>query len=598
MDIDIDNNNINPEDRMQLNSFINLTISKLTSCFKASKGTALEPQTLKQVYKSQDKDRWLEAIYSEFDQLVGQGTFKFLPSKDLPKARKPLTSRLVLKAKKNKNNQIVKYKARLVVRGFQQIEGLDFNETFASTTIPPSWRVLLAIAAIEDWEIEQIDFIGAFLNGELEETNYMEIPDGFIDFASRASKSTKALLKQQGYRPQEDQVILLSKALYGLKQSPRLWQNNLSNLLRKEGFEPLVSDSAIFYNPTTRIFIVTYVDDCLLIGPDIKQIQAYKRRFNKVFAIEDRGPAAFFLGVQIERNRKKRTLYIHQKQYIEEFLKIFGLDSSRSISIPLQPGITSYKSTVSSKGSLVSRSDHKLFQKMVGTVMYLMLQTRPDIAFAVQWLSRAMQSPTIEHLNAAKNLLRYLGGSKDLAICYSPTKKDIVNTLLEGADSLQLVGFSDSDYAGDKETSKSTYGYLFKLAGGPVTWKSKRASTIALSTVEAETDALTEAIREAQWLIGFFKELERPIIGLVPIFEDNTGSITTAYDPALHSRTKHTLLKFHYVREQVRGGLVSISFLDTKRMPADGLTKALASQLFRAFIDLLGLKKPRPYSGY
>jgi hypothetical protein len=119
MDIDIDNN-INPEDRMQLNSFINLTISKLTSCFKASKGTALEPQTLKQVYKSQDKDRWLEAIYSEFGQLVGQGTFKFLPSKDLPKARKPLTSRLVLKAKKNKNNQIVKYKARLVVRGFNK----------------------------------------------------------------------------------------------------------------------------------------------------------------------------------------------------------------------------------------------------------------------------------------------------------------------------------------------------------------------------------------------------------------------------------------------------------------------------------------------
>lgn len=271
MDIDIDLN-IDPEDRMQLNSFISSTIYYLSSCYKASKGTASEPQTLKQVYKSQDKDRWLEAIYSEFDQLVGQGTFKFLPYKDLPKARKPLTSRLVLKAKKNKDNQIVKYKARLVVRGFQQIEGLDFNETFASTTIPPSWRVLLAIAAIEDWEIEQIDFIGAFLNGELEEENYMQIPDGFIDYACRASKSTKALLKKQGYNPKEDQVILLSKALYGLKQSPRLWQTNLSILLRKEGFEPLVSDSAIFYNPTARIFIVTYVDDYLLIGPDIKKI--------------------------------------------------------------------------------------------------------------------------------------------------------------------------------------------------------------------------------------------------------------------------------------------------------------------------------------
>ena len=125
----------------------------------------------------------------------------------------------------------------------------------------------------------------------------MQLPDGFIDYASRASKSTKTLLKEQGYNPKEDQVILLSKALYGLKQSPRLWQTNLSILLGKEGFEPLVSDSAIFYNPTTRTFIVTYVDDCLLIGPDIKQIQAYKRRFDRVYPIEDRGPATFFLGV-------------------------------------------------------------------------------------------------------------------------------------------------------------------------------------------------------------------------------------------------------------------------------------------------------------
>jgi hypothetical protein len=383
MDIDTDYSE-ESGDRMQLDNYVHSIIYRAKAlCFKA---TPLEPQTLKQVYKSPEKDQWLKAIYSEFNQLVGQGTFKFLPYEDLPSSRKPLTSRLVLRAKKDQNNRISKYKARLVVRGFQQIEGLDFNETFASTTIPPSWRVLLAIAAVEDWEIEQIDFIGAFLNGELVEENYMQLPDGFIDFATSASKTTKRLLRQQGYNPKEKQVILLSKALYGLKQSPRLWQTNLSNLLRKEGFKPLVSNSAIFYNPKSKVYIVTYVDDCLLIGPNKDAIQAYKKRFNKVYTIEDRGPASFFLGVQIQRDRKKRLLYIHQRQYIEEAIKTFNLENSRSILIPLQPGITSYSGSkaIAQKDSPVSKLDHKLFQRIVGTVMYLMLQTRADIAFIVQ----------------------------------------------------------------------------------------------------------------------------------------------------------------------------------------------------------------------
>lgn len=599
MDID---EPINTQDSMQLDySIANLLIDSAKAyCFRATSTTSSEPQTLKQVLKNQDKDLWLKAIYSEFDQLVSQGTFKFLPYTSLPPGRRPLTSRLVLKAKKDKNNQIVKYKARLVARGFQQIEGLDYNETFASTTIPPSWRILLAIAAVEDWEVEQIDFIGAFLNGELDEDIYMLIPEGFIDFASNSSRATKRLLKKQGYNPEEKQVILLSKALYGLKQSPRLWQTKLSRLLREEGFEPLVSDSAIFYNPKARIFVITYVDDCLLIGPNYDLIQAYKRRFNKVFAIEDRGPASFFLGVQIERDRQNRLLYIHQSQYIEEAIRHFGLENSRLLQIPLQPGVIAFKAK---EGSPIKKADHKLYQKLVGTVMYLMVQTRPDIAFTVQWLSRAMAKPTIVHLNAAKGLLRFLNNYKKLVICYG--QKEVVNTTTivpskgllvsrpsvktEGA--LKLIGFSDSDYAGDKKTSLSTYGYLFKLAGGPVSWKSKRASTITLSTVEAESDAFVEAIREAQWLIGFFRELERPIIGPLRLFGDNTGSITTAHDPALHQRTKHTLLKFHYIREQVKKGVVAISYIDTNHMPADGLTKALNSFKFRAFIDLLGLKK-------
>ncbi|KAK2068865.1 hypothetical protein P8C59_003481 [Phyllachora maydis] len=297
----------------------------------------------------------------------------------------------------------------------------------------------------------------------------------------------------------------------------------------------------VFYNAKTCHFIVTYIDDCLFIGPNIGYITDLKKRLNKVYAIEDLGPAAYFLDMV-------------------------------------------------------------------------------DISFTVQWLSRSLNKPTKSHLNAAKNLFKYLNSTKDYSICFSyngntvadlgPKLSNSSNTTTklsrdfhskEGPrpltttsttivdsrnskgsswtsiinSSLVPIGFSDSDFTGDKATSKSTYGYLYKLAGGLISWKTKRATTIALSTLEAETNGLTEAIHEVQWIIGLFSKLHRPIDHPITLYRDNQGSITVANDPALHARTKHTLLKFRYVREQVKAKIVTIIYLNTKYMPADGLTKAL-----------------------
>ncbi|KAK2067686.1 hypothetical protein P8C59_001400 [Phyllachora maydis] len=225
--------------------------------------------------------------------------------------------------------------------------------------------------------------------------------------------------------------------------------------------------------------------------------------------------------------------------------------------------------------------------------MYIMLLTRVDISFTVQWLSRSLNRPTKSHLNAAKNLFKYLNSTKDYSICFSyngntvadlgPKLSNSSNTTTklsrdfhskEGPrpltttsttivdsrnskgssrtsiinSSLVPIGFSDSDFAGDKATSKSTYGYLYKLA---------------------------EAIREVQWIIGLFSELHRPIDYPITLYRDNQGSITVANNPALYARTKHTLLKFRYVREQVKAKIVTIIYLNTKYIPANGLTKAL-----------------------
>ncbi|KAK2069297.1 hypothetical protein P8C59_003889 [Phyllachora maydis] len=525
----LDNSDLISEgDKMQLDYYKLLAKTSsyiLSFVYKARKRVISKdstPTTYKQVLKlpRDERSKWLEAITKEFIQLLELGVFKFLPRSLLPSNRKLITCRNVLKVKKDAKNRPIKYKSRLVARGFMQVEGLDYTITYASTSIPPTWRILLAIGAVLDWEIEQADFIGAFLNSALREEIYMEIPEGLLDLAA-SNKAIYKLLLKYGYNPSTPNIIKLSKALYSLKQSPREWQDKLKILLKSLGYLPLISDPGVFYNAKTCHFIVTYIDNYLFIGPNIGYITNLKKRLNKVYAIEDLGPAAYFLG----------------------------------------------------------------------------------------WLSRSLNRPTKSHLNAAKNLFKYLNSTKDYSICFScngntvadlgPKLSNSSNTTTklsrdfhskEGSrpltttsttivdsrnskgssrtsiinSSLVPIGFSDSDFAGDKATSKSTYGYLYKLAGRPISWKTKRATTIALSTLEAETNGLTEAIREVQWIIGLFSKLHRPIDYPITLYRDNQGSITVANDPALHARTKYTLLKFRYVREQVKAKIVTIIYLNTK----------------------------------
>ncbi|KAK2074245.1 hypothetical protein P8C59_008466 [Phyllachora maydis] len=493
----LDNSDLISEgDKMQLDYYKLLAKTSsyiLSFVYKARKRVISKdstPTTYKQVLKlpRDERSKWLEAITKEFIQLLELGVFKFLPRSLLPSNHKLITYRNVLKVKKNAKNRPIKYKSRLVARGFMQVEGLDYTVTYASTR--------------------------AFLNSALREEIYMEIPEGLLDLAA-SNKAIYKLLLKYGYSPSTPNIIKLSKALYGLKQSPREWQDKLKILLKSLGYLPLISDPGVFYNAKTCHFIVTYIDDCLFIGPNIGYITDLKKRLNKVYTIEDLGPTAYFLGVQIIRDRPNRRLWLNHQLQLEE-------------------DIASH---------LCNSTEIKLYQSLVGTAMYIMLLTRVDISFTIQWLSRSLNRPTKSHLNATKNLFKYLNSTKDYSIYFScngntvadlgPKLSNSSNTTTklsrdfhskEGPrpltttsttivdsrnskgssrtsiinSSLVPIGFSDSDFAGDKATSKSTYGYLYKLASRPISWKTKRATTIALSTLEAETDGLTEAIHEVQ----------------------------------------------------------------------------------------------------
>ncbi|KAK2070665.1 hypothetical protein P8C59_005142 [Phyllachora maydis] len=469
---------ISKGDKMQLDYYKLLAKTSsyiLSFVYKARKRVISKdstPTTYKQVLNlpRDERSKWLEAITKEFIQLLELGVFKFLPRSLLPSNRKLITCRNVLKVKKDAKNRPIKYKSRLIARGFIQVEGLDYTITYASTRV--------------------------------------------------------------------------------------------------------------FYNAKTCYFIVTYIDNCLFIGPNIGYITDLKKRLNKVYAIEDLGPAAYFLGVQIIRDRPNRRLWLNQSQYVEEAVSRFNLADSKPISIPLQPGLVSQLQLEEDIAShLCNSTEIKLYQSLVGTAMYIMLLTRYlnstkdySICFSYNGNTVADLGPKLSNSSNTTTKLSRDFHSKEGPRPLTTTSTTIVDSRNSKGSSrtsiinssLVPIGFSNSDFTGDKATNKSTYGYLYKLAGRPISWKTKRATTIALSTLEAETDGLTEAIREVQWIIGLFSELHRPIDYPITLYRDNQGSITVANDPALYARTKYTLLKFRYVREQVKAKIVTIIYLNTK----------------------------------
>ena len=432
------------------------------------------------------------------------------------------------------------------------------------------------------------------MNGDLKKDICIKIPSELIKLATKDQKFAN-LAAKYGFNinSAEGQIIHLKKALYRLKQSPRVWQTKLQDLLKDLGYQPLAFDLAVYINPKEKLFVITFVDDNIIIGLNKKNIRALKAQLGLKYTIKDQGPASYFLGVEILRDRANRLLYLSQRNYISEILKHFNFNDSKSIQVPLQPGLIKDVNSefTALKGVPVEKSDLKLYQRIIRYCIYAMTQTHPDITFTVQFLSRSLQQPLSYHLNTAKNLLRYLKGTKDLAINYRVPLTGPISDIIKDIpyDLLLPLRFSNNDFTSDKVTSKSTYGYSFTIAGGPVNWKSKKSNTITLSTMEAESNALTEAILKTQWLRNLYSELNRPIKTPTLVLKDNQRTIKAAKDPALHSQTKHTLLKYRYIREAKQAGIFNILYIDTKRIPANDLTKPLSGITHQKFLSLIGL---------
>ena len=463
---------------------------------------------------------------------------------ELPAGKKALLNKWVYKIKDEPDGQI-RFKARLVVKGFLQRKGIDYTEIFSPVVKLTTIRVLLSIVAAENLHLEQMDVKTAFLHGDLEEDIYMKQPEGY---------------EVPG---KEHLVCRLKKSLYGLKQAPRQWYKKFDSFMSKSGFHRSEKDQCCYLKNFTNSYLVLllYVDDMLIAGSSMEEINTLKARLSSEFEMKDLGAAKQILGMRISRDRVAGTLNLSQEQYIQKVLSRFKVDEAKPRSTPLANHLK-----LSKEQSPKTAEEHEHMEKVpyasaVGSLMYAMVCTRPDIAYAVGAVSRYMSNPGKEHWEAVKWLLRYLKGTASASLCY-------------GNGKVILEGFVDADLSGEEDSSKSTSGFVYTIDGTAVSWMSKLQKCVSLSSTEAEYVAISEAGKEMIWMTDFLEELGKKQRDKI-LFSDSQGAIQLVKNPVFHFRTKHIRRRYHFTRSLVEEGEMCLKKIEGTKNPADMLTKGV-----------------------
>ncbi|KAE8665697.1 Esterase/lipase/thioesterase family protein isoform 2 [Hibiscus syriacus] len=450
-----------------------------------------EPSTYQEAINSSDASLWMMAMQEEIEALHKNNTWDLVP---LPQGRKPIGNKWVFKIKRNGDDQVERYRARLVVKGYAQ---------------------------------------------------------------------------KEGFEEEEKKNCRLNKSLYGLKQAPRCWYKRFDSFIMCLGYNRLNADPCAYFKRSGDndfVILLLYVDDMLVAGPNKDHIEELKAQLAREFEMKDLGSANKILGMQIHRDRSNRKIWLSQKNYLKKILSRFSMQDCKPISTPLPINFKLSSSMSPSSEEERMEMSRVPYASAVGSLMFAMICTRPNIAQAVGVVSRYMANPGKEHWNIVKRILRYIKETSNVALYY------------EGSN-LLINGYVDSDYAGGLDKSKSTTGYVFKVAGGAVSWVSKLQSVVATSTKEAEYVAATQASKEAIWLTMLLEELGHNQ-EYVSLFCDSQSALHLVRNPTFHSRTKHIRVQYHFIREKVEEGTVDMQKIHSKDNITDFMTNAINADKF------------------
>ena len=519
-----------------------------------------DPTSFEEAMRSENSSKWLEAMEEEMRSMKAN---KVWDLEIIPKGAKTVGCKWVYKTKLDSQGNVERYKARLVAKGFTQREGIDYNETFSPVSCKDSFRIIMALVAHYDLELHQMDVKTAFLNGDLEENVYMAQPKGFVMEGN----------ERMGCR--------LKKSIYGLKQASRQWYLKFDSTIRKFGFKENVEDNCVYakFKDGKFIFLILYVDDILLASSDVSLLLETKKFLSSNFDMKDLGEASFVLGIEIHRDRNKGILGLSQKTYIEKVLKKFGMHKCSPSPAPIVKGDRYGDFQCPRNQYELDQMKSVPYASAVGSLQYAQVCTRPDLAFVTGLLGRFQSNPGIEHWKLIKKVLRYLQGTKGLMMTY------------RRSDLLHIVGYTDSDFAGDDR--KSTSGYVFTLAGGAISWKSSKQTVTTSSTMYAEFVACYEATGQVNWLKKFIPglkvvdDINRPL----KLYCDNEPAVTYAHNNKSSGAAKHIDIKYYVVKDKVRDQIISLEHISTAKMLADPLTKGLPPNVFREHVAGMGLRE-------
>ena len=522
--------------------------------------------TWSEALASPEREYWIASGREELKSLEDLKVFVLVPRTEVPRGQRPLKGKLVCKRKRDDSGKVVRYKVRYVAKGYAQQYGIDYDKTTAPTARLESFRAILHIAASLGWELQQFDIKTAFLHGILpeEETMYMEQPPGF---------------EVPG---KEQWVMRLMKSIYGMKQASRIWNQTFHKAVQNWGFERLACEWCVYRRetPTGIIIFAVHVDDIICSASSPEEINRFKAELRSHWEISDLGPAKFALGIAITRDLEKRTIAISQTALIDRVVEQFGQRDAHPLETPMVAGLQLRRpdKSVPTAPEVKEWAERTPYRSLIGSLMYIAVGTRPDIAYAVGRLASFLDCYRPEHWEAGIRVLRYLKGTR------------LLNLVLGGTNTMRLVGYSDSDYANCPDTSRSIGGYCYNLGSGSISWSSRKQHTVADSSCYAEYIALHEASHEMVFLRELLSGLQLLPSGATQLYCDNDAASRLSEDHVWHSRVKHIRVKYHYVREQVLSGEVKIQRVRSSDNVADILTKPLSRNDFQRLRFYLGLR--------
>ena len=528
-----------------------VSYGRLSPSHKAFVSNLASVSILNHVQDALTDPKWKHAMIEEMKALHKNSTWELV---DLPSGHKTVGCRWVFAVKHGADGSIERYKARLVAKGFTQTYGVDYEETFAPVAKMNTVRVLLSLAANLNWSLHQFDVKNAFLHGDLAEEVYMDIPPGFEDSKTKGK------------------VCRLRKSLYGLKQSPRAWFERFTQAMLKYGFKQSQGDHTLFIRHSSQgkvTVLIVYVDDIVLTGDDVEDMQELKKYLAKEFEIKDLGNLKYFLGIEVARS--KQGIFISQRKHVLDLLQETGMLGSKACDTPME---ANQKLGDDTDGAVVDRGR---YQRLVGKLIYLS-HTRPDIAFAVSVVSQFMHAPRDSHYSAVLRILRYLKSAPGKGLFFG----------IHGH--LQVDGYTDADWAGSTTDRRSTSGYCTFIGGNLVTWRSKKQAVVSRSSAEAEFRAISQGICELLWIKILLRDLRLEPTDSMRLHCDNKAAISIAHNPVQHDRTKHVEIDRHFIKEKLSSGEICIPFVRSSEQLVDVLTKALGNRPHHFYLSKLGMR--------